>query len=159
VISVPTSSGLRGLAHTLACGDLVALPIDGGSFLRGVRVPFAGCEIVFPAGAARLALLSGRPIVPVFSRRTAFMRQEVRIEAPLWPPARGPVLSCKAASRMTGAAAQRDDVPDETNSAAREGSAAFALTASLAGRLAQHLQRAADQWCIFRPLGTPARSS
>ncbi|MFH1144162.1 MAG: lysophospholipid acyltransferase family protein [Candidatus Eisenbacteria bacterium] len=134
VHSVPEQAGLRGLAAALARGDLVGLPIDGGSFRRGIAVSFCGRELAFPAGPARLALMSGRPIVPVFSRRTGFMRQDVRIGAPLWPP---PADCLKADPSLKTRAAHE-------------------LTAHLARALAEHLNVAADQWCIFRPLGTAA---
>jgi len=130
IVSVSTRHGLRRLAAGLAQGDLVGLPIDGGSFLQGLAVPFLGRQVVFPAGAARLALLSGRPIVPAFSRRTSFMRQEVRIEAPIWPPRAG-----------------------EGESARTRG--ATELTAQLAEHLSKFLRTATGQWCIFRPLGRP----
>ncbi len=83
--SVPASRGLRGLTRALDRGRLVALPIDGGSFRRGIGVRLCGRPVRMAAGAARLSRLSGRPIVPVFSTRTGFARQHVVIHPPLWP--------------------------------------------------------------------------
>jgi KDO2-lipid IV(A) lauroyltransferase len=131
VDSVPPDRGLRGLLRALARGQLVALPLDGGSYRRGVRVRLRGREVRFPAGAARLAVMSGRPIVPVFARRIGAMQQEVRLLAPIWPklPRRG-----RGAARAERAAEIR------------------AITQQLANLLGKHLERAPGQWCIFRSL-------
>jgi len=119
IVSVPTAEGLRGLARALERGDLVALPLDGGAFQRGVRVRLAGAQARLAAGPARLGLLSGRPIAPVFSQRTGPLRQRVRILPPIDP--RGWASSGPAS-----------------------------LSQHLADLLGQHLEQAADQWCIFR---------
>lgn len=85
VVSVSPALGLRGLARALERGDLVALPLDGGEFQRGVQVQLAGAPARLAAGPTRLGLLSGRPIVPAFSRRTALLRQHVRVLPPIDP--------------------------------------------------------------------------
>jgi Kdo2-lipid IVA lauroyltransferase/acyltransferase len=89
IVSVSPTAGLRGLAHALEQGDLVALPLDGGAFQRGVRVRLVRADARLAAGPARLGLLSGQPIVPVFSHRTGFLRQRVRVLAPIDPRAWG----------------------------------------------------------------------
>lgn len=124
--SVPPDRELRGLLRALARGQLVALPLDGGSYRHGVPVRLCGRGVRLPAGAARLAVLSGRPILPVFARRTAALQHEVRLGAPLWP-------SRAAVSPAPAAEIQ-------------------ALTQRLADLLGEHLQRAPGQWCIFRAL-------
>ncbi len=121
VASVSPARGLRGLARALERGDLVALPLDGGTFQRGVQVELPGARMRLAAGPARLALLSGRPIVPVFSRRTGFLRQQVRVLPPIDPHA----------WRRAGSTA---------------------LCQHLADLLGAHLEQAAAQWCIFRPV-------
>jgi lauroyl/myristoyl acyltransferase len=131
IVSVSPRGDLRSLLHAIAAGGLVGLPLDGGSFRRGLPVPLLGRRVRLPAGPARLALASGRPIVPVFARRAGFMRQQVRIAPPLWPPS------------------ERE---------CARGAAARALTARLAALLGEHLRATADQWCIFRPLREPAES-
>jgi len=131
IASVSPHGDLRSLLPAIAAGGLIGLPLDGGSFRRGLPVPLLGRRVRLPAGPARLALASGRPIVPVFARRTGFMRQRVRIAPPLWPPS------------------ERECEP---------GTAARALTAQLAALLGEHLRATADQWCIFRPLHEPARA-
>lgn len=75
----------RELLRALARGDLVALPVDGGSFRRGIPVYLRGARIRLAGGAAHLAARSGCAILPVFSTRTGFMLQDVRIGPPIWP--------------------------------------------------------------------------
>jgi KDO2-lipid IV(A) lauroyltransferase len=120
--SVPAARNLRDLLRCLDRGDLVAIPLDGGEYRQGVPVRLLGKQVRLAGGAARLALLSGRPIVPVFSRRTAFMRQELRVCEPICPPAH------------------------------RDGCSERVITQRLADLLGEQIHRAPDQWCIFRPL-------
>jgi KDO2-lipid IV(A) lauroyltransferase len=129
--SVPPDRELRGLLRALARGCLVALPLDGGSYRRGVPVRLRGRRVRLPAGAARLAVLSGRPILPVFARRTAALRHEVRLCAPIWP----------------GLAPVDRGTPDRARAAEIR-----AITQRLADLLGEHLERAPGQWCIFRAL-------
>jgi KDO2-lipid IV(A) lauroyltransferase len=123
--SVPPDRELRGLLRALALGRLVALPLDGGSYRRGVPVRLRGRRVRLPAGAARLAVLSGRPILPVFARRTEAMRHAVRLSAPIWP-----------------------SLPPE----GRDATEIRAITQRLADLLGEHLERTPGQWCIFRAL-------
>jgi len=114
----------RLLASALDEGALIGLPLDGGSFRRGRVVRLRGTRLRLAEGAVRRALLSGRPILPVFGLRTGFMRQRVRIHPPL------------AAADFAGSPGDRLD----------------ALAQALADLLGEHLGSAARQWCIFRPL-------
>jgi lauroyl/myristoyl acyltransferase len=124
IVSSSPQRGLRALVRALERGDLVALPLDGGSYRRGAVVRLGAGNARLATGAARLAVLSGRPVLPVFSRRVAFMEQEVEVHPALRPPTRGARL------------------------------AASAFTQRLADLLAAHLRTALGQWCIFRPLAT-----
>lgn len=83
--SVSPERGLRGLTTALQRGQLVALPIDGGSYRRGIEVALRGRRVRLAAGAARLSLLAHCPILPIFSRRTALMRQAVTVHPPIVP--------------------------------------------------------------------------
>lgn len=120
--SVPASGGLRTLLKAIHEGALVALPLDGGEYRRGSVVPLGPARVRLAGGAAQLARLADCAILPVFSRRTAFMRQQVRIRPPLPPP-------------------QRHDRQGERM-----------LQVALARQLHQHLLAAAGQWCLFRRL-------
>ncbi|MBP6875453.1 MAG: lysophospholipid acyltransferase family protein [Candidatus Eisenbacteria bacterium] len=137
VLSTSPENGMRALAVALAEGQIVGLPFDGSSFRRGIIVPFLGMDCAFPAGPARLAMLTGCPIVPIFARRTGFLRQEVRIGVPLY------------ARAEEGA---HGNAHAHGNAARTRASEARRLTAQLAQQLAAHLEMAADQWCIFRPI-------
>lgn len=140
VQSVSTRHGLRDLLRALDQGDLVALPLDGGSFQRGVAVHLLGKRVRLADGAARLGLRGGVPILPVFSKRTAFMEQAVTICRPLEPAAEDPITRQRVAAVME----------------------------DLATLLGQHLLDCPGQWCIFRSilpgigrerLKTPARQT
>ncbi len=127
VRSVSPRRGLRGLLRALERGDLVALPVDGGSFQQGGAVHLLGRRVRLADGAARLSLSSGCPILPVFSRRTAFMRQAVTIHEPLCPPS----LSGHERS---------DRVPVSI------------MMEELARLLGHQLMACQGQWCIFRSI-------
>jgi KDO2-lipid IV(A) lauroyltransferase len=122
--SRPPNASPRGLLRALEQGALVGIPLDGGSFRSEARVVLGARPVGLAAGATRLALQSGCPVLPVFARRTAFMRQEVRILPALWP---GDFAGDRATRRQ-------------------------AFAQALADRLGAHLRRAAGQWCIFRRL-------
>ena len=98
--SPPARTGLRGLVRALARGDLVALPVDGGAYRHGVEVPLLAARVRLARGAAQLSVLSGCPIVCVFSIRTRFMTQTVRVLEPLGPEAGAPSLAAELAARL-----------------------------------------------------------
>ncbi len=136
VESIRPARGLRPLLRALERGDLVGIPLDGGTYRAGMRLELCGRPVDLAAGAAQLASLSGCPILPVFGRRTRFMRQQVKILAPIWPDDRG-------ASRAPLS-------PDEH--AASRAVAVRACAQRLADLLGDQLRRAPGQWCIFRSL-------
>lgn len=134
VESPSACNGLRDLLRALDRGDLVALPLDGGTYRRGVTVRLLDARVSLARGAAQLSVMSGCPVVPVFAQRTAFMQQTVRVLEPLRPEPPG---TRPAAARIE------------------------ALAQRLADALGEQLRAAPDQWCIFRPLawreeGSPA---
>lgn len=51
---------------------------------RGVAVPFLGGHLLLPTGPVKLALLTGSPIIPVFSVRTRVGRCRVIIDEPIF---------------------------------------------------------------------------
>lgn len=136
VQSVSTRHGLRELLRALDRGDLVALPLDGGSFQLGVGVHLLGRRVRLADGAARLSLLAGVPILPVFSRRTAFMEQDVFIHHPLEPAAAGP-------HHARSAPGGEDALPRRQ---------VVAVMENLATLMGEHLLSCPGQWCIFRSI-------
>ncbi len=54
---------------------------------RGISVPFLGGHVLLPTGPIKLAMLTGSPIIPVFSVRTRVGRCRVIIDEPLAVPA------------------------------------------------------------------------
>ena len=131
---------MRPLLAALERGDLVALPLDGGSFRSGIPVKLLGRALRMAPGAARLACLSGRPILPVFARRTGFLEQEVSIGAPLWPTPIG-----RAAPGGPEQTARGHSASGLSRGTAR-------LAQQAADLLGAHLRRTPGEWCIFRPL-------
>lgn len=70
-------SSLPLLRH-LREGGFVAVQLDRSpEGIRGRSVPFHGRTLRVPEGPFQLAALTGCPIVPVFSRRTGFLRYEL----------------------------------------------------------------------------------
>ncbi len=50
---------------------------------RGIRVPFLHGHIRIPSGPVKLALVTGAPIIPVFSVRTAIGRLRIIVDDPI----------------------------------------------------------------------------
>jgi len=51
---------------------------------RGVPAPFLGGHVLLPTGPVKLAILTGSPIIPVFSVRTRVGRCRVTIDEPIY---------------------------------------------------------------------------
>ena len=77
--------GLNSLRiyRLLEAGELVALQGDRLLFDRGLRVPFFGASARFPQGPARIAQLSGSPVVPIFVPMKGYKAYEIIIDPPL----------------------------------------------------------------------------
>jgi KDO2-lipid IV(A) lauroyltransferase len=72
------------LVRHLRSGGIVALQIDRvPQGMRSFAVKLFGGEASIPAGPARLAMLTGAPIVPVFASRRGFRRYDVTVEVPV----------------------------------------------------------------------------
>ena len=82
---------------------------------RGVAVPFLGGHVLLPTGPVKLAMLTGSPIIPVFSVRTRVGRCHVIIDEPIFVSreprlvdANHPALLCIAKSIERQVAAHPD---------------------------------------------------
>ncbi len=116
-------SGMK-LVRRLRRGEMVALVVDIGiSGGDGVKVPFFGHETEFPAGPARLARLSGAPVVFGWAARKPRGRYLAHVSAP--------ILS------------NRDLDPDED---ARQ------ITRRMVGEFEQAVRRYPEQWYVFRDM-------
>jgi KDO2-lipid IV(A) lauroyltransferase len=51
---------------------------------KGTRMPFMGGHMVLPTGPVKLALVSGAPIVPIFSIRTPNGKIRLFVKEPIW---------------------------------------------------------------------------
>jgi KDO2-lipid IV(A) lauroyltransferase len=118
-----TGSGMT-LVRRLRRGEMVALVVDVGvSGGDGRQVSFLGHETVFPAGPARLARLSGAPIVFGWAARKPGGRYVAHVGAP--------ILS------------NRDLDPDED---ARQ------ITDRIVREFEQAVRRYPEQWYVFRDM-------
>jgi KDO2-lipid IV(A) lauroyltransferase len=81
---LPSSRSGMQLVRCLRRGEMVALIVDMGvSGGDGLRVPFFDHETMFPAGPARLARLSGAPIVFGWAARKPGGRYLAHVSAPI----------------------------------------------------------------------------
>jgi phosphatidylinositol dimannoside acyltransferase len=78
-----TPGTVRRLVRTLRQGGTIGLATDRDFFRNGVPVRFFGEETTLPAGAVRLALEAGAPIIACIARRHKHHHTLV-IEEPVW---------------------------------------------------------------------------
>jgi phosphatidylinositol dimannoside acyltransferase len=124
VTLLPASRSGMGLVRRLRRGEMVALVVDAGvSGGDGIKVNFLGRETLFPAGPARLARLSGAPIVFGLAVRRPAGRFRAFIEPPL--------LSDRAL--------------DGEEDARR-------LTQQIASTFERYVRCYPDQWYVFRDM-------
>ncbi len=127
---LPASGSGMALVRRLRRGEMVALVVDlGVSRGDGLRVPFFGHETVFPAGPARLARLSGAPVVFGWAAR----RPGGRYLAHLSPP----ILSDRGLD------------PEED---------ARRVTRRIVAEFERAVRRYPEQWYVFRDMWLDAGS-
>ncbi|GAB4324584.1 MAG: lysophospholipid acyltransferase family protein [Dehalococcoidia bacterium] len=80
---VKMEKAATSLYRALQRNELLALLIDRPTPGDGVRVPFFGEDVEVPAGPARLALMTGAPVVPAAFARTSSNAMDVRVLADL----------------------------------------------------------------------------
>jgi KDO2-lipid IV(A) lauroyltransferase len=118
-----TGSGMK-LVRRLRRGGMVALVVDlGVSGGDGIKVPFFGHETVFPAGPARLARLSGAPVVFGWAARRRGGRYLAHVSAPIF--------------------SNRDLDPDED---------ALQITRRIVSEFEEAVRRYPEQWYVFRDM-------
>lgn len=80
---VKAEKAATSLYRALQRNELLAILIDRPTPGDGVRVPFFGEEVEVPAGPARLALMTGAPVVPAAFVRTSPNGMGVKVLADL----------------------------------------------------------------------------
>ena len=121
---LPAVGSGMALVRRLRRGEMVALVVDLGiSNGDGLNVRFFGHETMFPLGPARLARLSGAPIVFGWAARKPGGRYVVHVSAP--------ILS------------NRDLNPEED---------AQQITHRIVGEFEQAVRRYPEQWYVFREM-------
>jgi KDO2-lipid IV(A) lauroyltransferase len=130
VTLLPASRSGMSLVRKLRKREMVALVIDAGvSGGDGITVSFFGRETVFPAGPARLARLSGAPIVFGVAVRRPGGRPEPGTSRQFHAYVEPPILSDRALS------GEED---------------ARRITQQIASTLERYVRRYPDQWYVFR---------
>lgn len=84
-VGVIEPDGLFRAVRSLKANNLVAMLSDQNAGTRGVFVDFLGAPASTSRGPARLAILSGAPVVPGFIMRTGGPYHKIVIERPIWP--------------------------------------------------------------------------
>jgi KDO2-lipid IV(A) lauroyltransferase len=84
-VGVIEPEGLFRAVKSLKENRLVAMLSDQDAGKKGVFVDFLGAPASTPKGPARLAILSGAPIVPGFIIRSGGPSHRIVLETPLWP--------------------------------------------------------------------------
>jgi len=121
---LPVAGSGMTLVRRLRRGEMVALVVDMGvTGVDGVRVEFLGHETAFPAGPARLARISGAPIIFGWAAREPHGRFLAHISAP--------ILSDRSLS-------PEDD--------ARQ------ITARIVAEFERAVRRYPEQWYVFREM-------
>jgi lauroyl/myristoyl acyltransferase len=97
------SAALLHARRRLGRGAIVSITAAGPA-AESVTVSFFGGGLTLPAGALRLGLLTGAPVLPVFAIRTSPEAFDVCVEAPLpLDPAPGRAAACERAARAWAA--------------------------------------------------------
>jgi lauroyl/myristoyl acyltransferase len=121
---LPAVGSGMALVRRLRRGEMVALVVDLGiSNGDGLKVRFFGHETMFPMGPARLARISGAPIVFGWAARKPGGRYVAHVSAP--------ILS------------NRDLDPEED---------AQQITHRIVGEFEQAVRRYPEQWYVFREM-------
>jgi KDO2-lipid IV(A) lauroyltransferase len=121
---LPASRSGVSLIRKLRHREMVALVVDAGvTGGDGIEVEFFGRETVFPAGPARLARMSGAPIVFGLAVRKPGGRFQAFIEPPIFP----------------------DRNVDADEDARR-------ITQRVASTFEGYIRRYPDQWYVFRDM-------
>ncbi|MDD3643144.1 MAG: lysophospholipid acyltransferase family protein [Candidatus Krumholzibacteria bacterium] len=73
-------SSYRRLLRALGAGGIVALLVDGDVYTGGAQAELLGRRIVLPGGAARLAAMTGAPVIGAYCRRIGDDRSRIHME-------------------------------------------------------------------------------
>jgi KDO2-lipid IV(A) lauroyltransferase len=89
------------LRDALAANEVVAIQADRvmpGQ--KGVKVPFLGGHTLFPEGPAKLAAITGAPIIPIFTIRQRDGRVRVCIDEPIMVSGADPIAIQEAIAKL-----------------------------------------------------------
>lgn len=90
-----------GLREALSRDEVVAMQADRTMpGQMGLKVPFVDGHALFPEGPAKLAAITGSPIIPVFCIRQADGRVRVFIEGAIWVEGAGEMAIMGATTKL-----------------------------------------------------------
>jgi KDO2-lipid IV(A) lauroyltransferase len=81
---IAKTASMKGVASILKRGEFLGIlpdQHDGGS--GSVKVPLFGIDVQTAQGPAAFAYLTGKPIIPIFSRRLSPCRHKIRFAPPI----------------------------------------------------------------------------
>ncbi|MDR0617110.1 MAG: lysophospholipid acyltransferase family protein [Synergistaceae bacterium] len=83
VMCLPKSATMKSAISILKKGEFLGILPDQHGGDEGIMAPFFGIETPTSRGPAFFAYTSGCPLIPIFSRRVAPFRHEIRIAPPI----------------------------------------------------------------------------
>jgi KDO2-lipid IV(A) lauroyltransferase len=86
VTTVDRDSSPRSMIRSLNRGELLGVLIDQHTSVSGAYVPFFGRPAFTPTGVAKLAILSGAPIVPMADFSSGSGKHTIQVLPPIVPP-------------------------------------------------------------------------
>lgn len=86
VTTADRDSSPRMMIRLLKRGEVLGVLIDQHTSVSGAYVPFFGRPAFTPTGVAKLAILSGAPIVPMADYSTSSGKHTIQVLPPIVPP-------------------------------------------------------------------------
>jgi KDO2-lipid IV(A) lauroyltransferase len=80
---LPRSATMKSAVSILKRGEFLGILPDQHGGSEGIMAPFFGIETSTSQGPAFFAYMTGRPLIPIFSRRLAPFRHEIKIAPPI----------------------------------------------------------------------------
>jgi lauroyl/myristoyl acyltransferase len=139
----PGPGRYRNLITALRDNEVIALPVDGDTFERGLKVPFFSEHIAAPPGPARLAAMTGAAVIACRVIRTGPMKYGFEFKT-VWEgcaPHNRPDVDAAHPSRERESAMSR-----------RGAHFVMDLTIAVMNEQEKAIRANLGQWCIFRNL-------
>jgi KDO2-lipid IV(A) lauroyltransferase len=80
---LPKTASMTSAVSILKSGEFLGILPDQHGGSKGIKAPFFGVQTSTSQGPAFFAYLTGRPLIPIFSRRVEPFRHRIRIAPPI----------------------------------------------------------------------------